>query len=367
MTQGEIRYDHAALATAAAGLATRIGFRFDLTQPNALWNALSVRAKAVGAASQGVYVTGHLVEEKEWTKLSEEIAVHETSFYRHAGQFRALEGTVLPELVRARRDEKRLIVWSAACSTGEEPYSLAIAVHRLNLGAEWRVRIVATDLSTRALALAQSRLFDPFRLRNLPPGYLEHYFDKVGTRYRVRESIASLVEFAPLNLVTGAYPVSVRQADLVLCENVLIYFREEVTREVIGKLRDTLREGGYLFLGYAETLWGLSDGFTPVSLGDTYVYRRTPMAKAQNLPPPEPSPGPRPARVSASLAPSRPVAPARPAPAAPAPAPARSGPAPAGRSGPPQGLDRLLASEDLAGALKAVEEWRAREPKEPVL
>jgi chemotaxis protein methyltransferase CheR len=137
-------------------------------------------------------------------------------------------------------------------------------------------------------------------------------------------------------------PVSVRQADLVLCENVLIYFREEITREVIGKLRDTLREGGYLFLGYAETLWGLSEGFTPVSLGDTYVYRRTPVApKVQTLPPPEAAPGPRAARVSVSLAPSRPAAPPR------AAAPqAPHGP----RSGPPQGLDCLLATEDLARA-----------------
>ena len=361
--------DQQALARAAAGLSTRIGFRFDLEQPAGLWAALVARAKAVGAPDPARYVAEHLVDDREWARLGEEVAVHETSFFRHAGQFRALEGTILPELVKARHAEKRLVVWSAACATGEEAYSLAILIHRLGLGPGWRVKVHATDLSTRALARALEALYDPFRLRGLPRGYLDAYFTPVGARYRVRPEIARLVELAPLNLVTSAFPAAVRGADLVLCENVLIYFRDEVSRDVMQKLRETLRPGGYLLLGYAETFWGMTDGLAPLLMEDTYVYRRlapgavaappvarpAPATRSPAGPRPVSAPPPVPAPLASSVEARAPRAAARP-PAAPSVATDPS------RSSPRAAIERLIAAEDLAAALARATEWSAREP-----
>lgn len=376
--------DQQALARAAEGLSSRIGFRFDLEQPAGLWAALVARAKAVGAPDPARYVAERLVDDREWARLGEEVAVHETSFFRHAGQFRALEGTILPELVKARHAEKRLVVWSAACATGEEAYSLAILIHRLGLGPGWRVKVHATDLSTRALARALEALYDPFRLRGLPRGYLDAYFTPVGARYRVRPEIASLVELAPLNLVTGAFPAAVRGADLVLCENVLIYFRDEVSRDVMQKLRETLRPGGYLLLGYAETLWGMTDGLAPLLMEDTYVYRRLAPGAVAAPPVARPAPATRPPAGSPPISASPPVAasplvaaslaspvkarpPAARAPAARPPA-ARAPVAPPvaaadpARSSPRAAIERLIAAEDLAAALARAAEWSAREP-----
>lgn len=365
--------DRQALARAAAGLSSRIGFRFDLDQPGGLWAALVNRARAVGALDPARYVAERLVDEREWARLGEEVAVHETSFFRHAGQFRALAGTILPELVRARHAEKRLVVWSAACATGEEAYSLAILLHRLGLGPGWRVRVHATDLSTRALAHAHAALYDPFRLRGLPPGYLDAYFRPVGTRFQVRPEVASLVELAPHNLTTGPPPAAVREADLVLCENVLIYFREEVSRDVMRKLRDTVRPGGYLLLGYAETVWGMMEGLAPVLLEDTYLYRR--LAPGASAPPLR-------AGMEAGRAPSRDRDPERagrtaprsevhqgPASKVPRPAPALAPASSArtvdpARASSPAAIDQLVAAGDFAAALALATERSARAPRD---
>src|SRR5207244_12600908 len=129
----------------------------------------------------------------EWSRGAEEMAIHGTCFFRHQGQFRAVSEVVLPALVSLRGAERRLRVWSAGCATGEEPYSLAIALHRLHLGPAWDIRVFATDLSTKALKAAEKAIFDTHRLRSLPPGYLELYFETAAGKFRLRDEIRSLV------------------------------------------------------------------------------------------------------------------------------------------------------------------------------
>lgn len=261
------------------GLAHHFGLRFDLEQPaslSSLSRALRHRIRALRLSNQQAYLRYLRQQFSEWNRLVEEVTVHETSFFRHAGQFRALSNVILPELIRRNARERKLRLWSAACATGEEPYSLAIALHQ-KLPADWQIEILATDLSLQALRVAEDATYEQRRLANIPSDLQSRYFEQIEKQFRLRPEIRSLVTFKQLNL-TQPLPDQFRNLDVVFCENVLIYFEQPVVRRVIGQLRDTLRESGYLFLGYAESLYGMSEGFTAVSFGDAYVYRRVNMA-----------------------------------------------------------------------------------------
>ncbi|MBI5566474.1 MAG: tetratricopeptide repeat protein, partial [Chloroflexi bacterium] len=347
------------LAGAAELLARRAGFRFNLEQPNALANALSNRIHALHLSNDQAYLAHLHNDETEWLKLAEELTVHETAFFRHAGQFRVLSEVILPELVRLRAPERTLRLWSAACATGEEAYSLAIAIRRLGLPADWQVEILATDLSTRALDVARQGVFDKRRLRTLSSEQIALYFDPCGERFQLHSDLRSMVRFAQFNL-TQASPVpdEFRRMDLVFCENVLIYFSPEAIRRCVTHLRDVLREGGYLFLGYSETLYGMSEGFLTISFNDAYVYRRemTPLAEPLKARPALPPRAPQTATLL----------PVRPRPSAPAPAPALASVVaqrPAVTSPSLSSVEALIDGGDLAGAIRLTEKWLALEPE----
>ncbi|HLF27129.1 MAG TPA: CheR family methyltransferase [Anaerolineae bacterium] len=343
--------DRAILAEAAARLSERAGFRFNLDQPLALWHALGQRARALHLPNRRAYLQHLRREETEWMRLAEEVTVHETSFFRHAGQFRILSDVILPERVRRRAAERKLRVWSAACATGEEPYSLAIAIDRLGLPADWQIEILATDLSTRALETAEEGVYDRRRLRALTPDRLRYYFEPQGERFRLREKIRSRVTFTQFNLTQlEPLPQHLRGMDIVFCENVLIYFLPEAARRTVDHLRTALSEGGYLFLGYAETLYGMAEGFSVMSFGDAYVYRR------ETGPAAAPPPAPLRASASDSTLARLPSAQRR---AAPTPRARKAAqPAPSFLSR----LEALIDTGNLAGAMRLAEEWLALEP-----
>lgn len=346
------RPDADALAPIAEGLGRRAGFRFNLEHPQTLVKAVDHRLSELGLDSRDAYLRVLHGDESEWTALAEEVANHETSFFRHQGQFRALSESVLPELLKSRADERRLRIWSAACSTGEEPYSLGIAVDELNLPQTWKVDIVATDLSQRALRNAERALFSERRLMNVPEELLSRQFEKHGKLFRPREPIRSRVTFEQLNLTTN-FPARFTDFDVIFCENVLIYFLPDVTHRVVGRLRDALREGGYLFLGYSETLFGNADiGLQPVRLGDTYVYRRKKKSKHTSGVVPAPSHGPA-RKLLEPPAPSRPAEPTSPRPPAPV--------EPLAPVEPPK-LESLIAAGELAAACRVAERWQSRNP-----
>ena len=264
------------LTEVVGGLAQRFGFRFNPEHPTPLQNALQRRAQTLRLLEPMEYV--HLLRQDagEWSRLAEQLTIHETSFYRHSGQFRALSSIILPELIRLRAAKRALRLWSAACSTGEEAYSLAIAILQQNLSPDWKIEILATDLSSRALQLAERAVFDERHLRNLPTDWVMHYFEPYNGQYRLRDEVRSLVSFQSFNLAqTTPLPEVMREMDVVFCENVLIYLHPEAVQQAVNHLRTSLSENGYLFLGYAETLYNMSEGFVALSFGDAYVYRRT--------------------------------------------------------------------------------------------
>jgi chemotaxis protein methyltransferase CheR len=207
------------------------------------------------------------------TQVVEAITTNETLFFRDPPLWDTLRREVLPELVERRRGERRLQLWSAACSSGQEPYSLAmlLAEHFGEL-AGWEVHILATDLSTAMLARAQEASYSQLEVnRGLPAAMLVKHFSKEGMHWRVVPGLRRTVEFRPLNL--GATWPPLPRMDLVLLRNVLIYFDAETKRMIAERMRRQLRPDGYLVLGAAENLLGLDEAVERVTFGRTICYR----------------------------------------------------------------------------------------------
>jgi chemotaxis protein methyltransferase CheR len=211
------------------------------------------------------------------TKLragSEELAVRvvaamvtsETSFFRDVQPFETLRTTVLPELIRRRRDERRLSIWCAACATGQEPYSIAMLLreHFPEL-IGWRVDLLATDLSAEVLDRARAGRYSHLEVnRGLPAALLVKYFRQQGLTWALRDDIVRMVEFRELNL-TRPWPLLPR-ADVLFLRNVMIYFDAPTKKAILERAAQVVRPDGYLILGSAETTLGLAEAFARVEL-----------------------------------------------------------------------------------------------------
>ena len=202
------------------------------------------------------------------------MTTNETTFFRDVHPWSALEHHILPDLIERRASQRSLTVWSAACSTGQEPYSLAmlLASRFPSLLKNWRVRIVGTDLSPRVLEQARHGSYSQLEVnRGLPAAMLVRYFQREGARWRIDESLRRLVEFREMNLCTAW--TGLPTADLILMRNVLIYFDLTTKREVLGRVHRLLRDDGYLLLGTAETTVNIDDRFERLALDRATAYR----------------------------------------------------------------------------------------------
>jgi chemotaxis protein methyltransferase CheR len=206
------------------------------------------------------------------------LTVAESHFFRSRAQFDALSGEIFPQLVKARGGSRRLRVWSAGCATGEEPYSLAISLERqLPAIDEWEVLILATDISSPALAAGRRGLYRPWSFRGVPEAIKRTYFIDHEDHLEVVPRIRERVKFAPLNLVTGRYPSLLSNTidmDLILCRNVLIYFSQPVATAILGRLRDALADGGWLMLGQAEAAYARLAGLAPRRFAGAVLHQR---------------------------------------------------------------------------------------------
>lgn len=240
--------------------------------------SLVARTTFLGCATYEDYFRILSADEREFGELMNLITINETSFFRFPQQFEVLKEQVLPEiLANQKRVPHALRLWSAGCSTGEEPYSIAITVDRFlkQAGRDVAVQILGTDVSQKALRTAQRAEYGQRTMMNVPPDVLAEYFDRVGERYRVKESIRRLVEFGYHNLIKEPYPLSmVGTWDVIFCRNVTIYFKLESTKRVVSNFYRALVDGGYLFIGHSETLQMISDEFTAVQLGNVFLYKK---------------------------------------------------------------------------------------------
>lgn len=266
-------------AAIARLLRDTAGLAFDESRRESIAYSISERMRVTSAADVSSYLAllTSSADDGERQALLDEVTIPETHFFRNPPQIRALRTHVLSELLRQSRGSKRLRIWSAGCSTGEEPYTLAMLVRELlPANSGWDVRILATDISTRALAAAREARYAERAFVMTEPLDRQRFFylDADSGHFVVRDEIRDMVEFRHHNLAKQAPPFEPGTLDLVLCRNVTIYFDRTTTKNLMSRLHGCLRDGGYLFLGHAETLWQVSDAFSLVPLGDAFVYRR---------------------------------------------------------------------------------------------
>jgi chemotaxis protein methyltransferase CheR len=199
------------------------------------------------------------------------LTTNETSWFRDREPFTALTETVLPQLVSARAGIRRLRIWSAACSSGQEPYSLAITLRDF-LPAGWTFEIVATDISSAMIRRAETGIFTQVEVnRGLPANLLVHNLERAGAHWRVTQALRRTVTFQRLNLAAPLPPMG--QFDIVFLRNVLIYFDVEAKSDVLRRVATVLRPDGWLFLGTAETTIGVDESYERRPVGRAAAYR----------------------------------------------------------------------------------------------
>jgi len=210
----------------------------------------------------------------EYDSLLERMLTQETSFFRYPAVYEAFEKRVLPELHVSKfwKNPRTLRVWSAGCSTGEEPYSIAITIaDSLSFADAWNVEILATDVGKQALKNAEKGIYSGRSLGSVNEKQLVAHFTRVENKFHVKPRLKKMISFAPMNL---AAPVYVGRMDLIFCMNVLIYFTEERRRALVQRFYEALEPGGYLFLGHSESISKMPVKFQAIVLGDCILYRK---------------------------------------------------------------------------------------------
>ncbi len=213
--------------------------------------------------------------EKEFRALFDEITINETSFYRNPPQMEVFKNHLLPEVINSKKI-KQLKLWSAGCSTGEEPYTLAILILEV-LGfriSQWFVDILGVDISQAVLEKAKKGEYGEYTLRNMPPELVGKYFVKEGPIYRIKDEVKRLVRFEMMNLSDQSQMRKIRGMDFIFCRNVLIYFDIEARKRVVASFYDSLNPGGYLFIGHSESLHGISRAFKLIHFPKVIVYKK---------------------------------------------------------------------------------------------
>ncbi len=210
----------------------------------------------------------------ELVRMLDAISTNQTSFFREKKHFDFLKETVFPSYVVEKRNSRKLRFWSAGCSSGEEPYSLAIwLLEYFNENLPFDVKILATDISTKVLALAQRGVYTSKRLANMPilfPGkYFQRGYGSQDGHVRVKQSLRELIEFKRFNLMA---PFPFKEVfNVIFCRNVMIYFDKKTQQALVDKFYESLSHGGYLFVGHSESLTGIRRKFEYVMPS---IYRK---------------------------------------------------------------------------------------------
>jgi len=204
------------------------------------------------------------------------ITTNETYFFREKNQLDAFAEEILPELAERKAREKRLRIWSAGCSTGEEPYTLAMLCRKSGLfDHRWDVDIIGTDISQRVLKTARKAVFSQLSFRATEESALARYFNKTEDgKYVLDDSIRSMVHFGHLNLMDDKMMGLIRECDIIMCRNVIIYFDKNAKAKVINSFFRKLVPGGYLLLGHSESLMNITTVFKLKHLTRVLVYQK---------------------------------------------------------------------------------------------
>ncbi len=223
-----------------------------------------------------MFLTAGPYQTDEFQEMFNRITINETSFFRNEPQLDVFEREVLPKLIEARSASKTLRIWSAACSSGEEPYTLAIQVHR-SLGvrlSDWRIEILGTDISEKVLMTAQTGKYPHYSIRSVNPMVLNRYFKQDGSLYQLDPTIQSMVTFEKLNLKDKLAAKRFGKWDVIFCRNVMIYFDDDMKNHCANLFHDQLQDDGNLFIGHSETLRNLDASFEVLPFPQGFAYKK---------------------------------------------------------------------------------------------
>lgn len=239
-----------------------------------LMQKISKRVEGLGF-SYWEYIEHLKLSPKEWDVLVELLTINETYFYREEMQLNECCSFVLP-LMKRRIRERPLRIWSAACSSGEEPYTLAMLIQETGQFTQDSIEIVATDINKKVLQKAEKGWYHKgsFAFRRIPERLLGKFFTEEDGGYQIKPSIKNMVQFQHVNLVDKEKVAKIGLVDIVFCRNVLIYFDQATTKQVIHNIHQNLTPGGYLFLGHAESFTDRDLGFHKVDSEKTFYYRK---------------------------------------------------------------------------------------------
>jgi len=214
-------------------------------------------------------------DEYEFEKLINELTVNETYFFRDFPQLRSFAEDVLPLFAKEKGNDKQIKIWSAACSTGEEPYTLSIILQEmLDDPEEWEIQILASDINTDVLKSARIGLYESRSVKDVPPEYLEKYFTRRNDKYLINLNVRKYVDFRRINLMDENEMRNIKGCDFIFCRNCLIYFDDESRRNVLSSFYESLNPGGYIFLGHSESVGRISSAYKFQRIGGTIVYSR---------------------------------------------------------------------------------------------
>jgi chemotaxis protein methyltransferase CheR len=248
------------------------GIHFTATNRSILESRLKERLRENGVGSVRTYFASISSDKEELKNFLDSITTNLTRFFRNQAHFDALEHHVIPELLKLRKGSPNTVlkIWSAGCSTGEEPYTIAMLLSEI-LPPPWKFEIVASDISLKCLMTGKEGFYSDSRVVGIPDNYLKKYFDKVEGGYKVHADLMSKIRFDYHNLKNDS---GQRNLDLVFCRNVIIYFDEAAQANVINRFWDSMAAKSFLFIGHSESLFGMKTKFEFVKTEWATFYRK---------------------------------------------------------------------------------------------
>jgi chemotaxis protein methyltransferase CheR len=252
----------------------RTGIYFDESRERFFSTRVKEHLRATGLTRATDLLRGVRKSNVEYEALLERLLTQETSFFRYPGVYEAFEKRVLPEVHVKKfwKNPRTLRIWSAGCSTGEEPYSIAITIaDSLSFADSWNVEILATDIGRQALKHGERGVYSGRSIASVSEKQLGTHFSAVEGGQQVKPRLRKMVSFAQMNL---ASPVYLGRMDAIFCMNVLIYFSADRRRAVVQRFYETLEPGGYLFLGHSESISKMPVKFQAIVLNDCILYRK---------------------------------------------------------------------------------------------
>jgi len=223
-----------------------------------------------------LYFLKYSANKHDLSRLFDSVTTKETFFFREPQQFEVFIDILLPEIIKEnfQKGRKDIKIWSAACSTGEEPYTIAMLLLEKSEAALFKKEIYASDISESALISARRGIYSAYSVRNIPQQYLVKYFKDSEGVYVLSDTVKSMVKFMNINLVDEKDVRQLKGIDIVFCRNVLIYFDDKAKKKAVSLIYDVLKPDGYLFIGTSESLHNITRAFRPIVINKVVVYQK---------------------------------------------------------------------------------------------